>query len=47
MDLSVVIPVHNEALSINILFERLVKAVGGLNNIAYEIIFINDGSTDR
>jgi polyisoprenyl-phosphate glycosyltransferase len=47
MDLSIIIPVHNEALNIRTLLERLTKTASSLNNITYEIIFINDGSSDR
>ena len=46
MDISVVIPLYNEDESIPELFawiERVMKA----NNFSYEVIFINDGSTDR
>ncbi len=41
--LSVIIPVYNEELNIEKLFGRLGNA---LNNISYELIFVNDGSTD-
>ena len=46
MDISVVIPLYNEDESIPELYawiERVMKA----NNFSYEVIFINDGSTDR
>ena len=43
---SVVIPVYNEELGLAELFARLYPALDKLN-IAYEIIFVNDGSTDR
>ena len=46
MELSVIIPVYNEELSLPALFARLYPALDKLN-IAYEIIFINDGSRDR
>jgi undecaprenyl-phosphate 4-deoxy-4-formamido-L-arabinose transferase len=44
--LSVVIPVYNEELGLAQLFSRLYPALDRLR-ISYEIIFINDGSTDR
>jgi undecaprenyl-phosphate 4-deoxy-4-formamido-L-arabinose transferase len=44
--LSVVIPVYNEELGLAALFARLYPALDKLN-IGYEVIFINDGSTDR
>jgi len=46
MDISVVIPLYNEEESLPELYswiERVMKA----NNFTYEIIFVNDGSTDR
>ena len=43
---AIIIPVYNEELSLPALFARLYPALDKLN-IAYEIIFINDGSTDR
>jgi glycosyltransferase involved in cell wall biosynthesis len=46
MTLSVVIPVYNEEENIRLLHERLKKALDPLNK-EYEILFIDDGSTDR
>ena len=46
MDISVVIPLYNEDESIPELYawiERVMKE----NGFSYEVIFINDGSTDR
>ena len=46
MDISVVIPLYNEDESLPELYawiERVMKS----NNFTYEIIFVNDGSTDR
>ena len=46
MDISVVIPLFNEAESLPELFdwiERVMRA----NGFSYEIIFVNDGSTDH
>ena len=46
MDISVVVPLYNEEESLPELFawiERVMKAHG----FTYEVIFINDGSTDR
>ena len=46
MDLSVVIPLYNEDESLPELYawiERVMQA----NNFSFEVIFINDGSTDR
>lgn len=44
--LSVVIPVYNEELGLQVLFDRLYPALDALK-LTYEIIFINDGSRDR
>ena len=46
MDISVVIPLYNEEESLPELFgwiERVMEA----NGFSYEVIFVNDGSTDR
>jgi len=44
--LSIVIPVYNEQENIKRLYEQLVKASQQINR-PYEIIFIDDGSTDQ
>ncbi len=46
VEISVVIPVYNEEQSLAALFARLYPALDALG-IPYEVIFINDGSTDR
>ena len=46
MDISVVIPLYNEDESIGELFSW-VKRVMEANGFSYEVIFVNDGSTDR
>jgi undecaprenyl-phosphate 4-deoxy-4-formamido-L-arabinose transferase len=46
MKLSVVIPVYNEEAGLAALFARLYPALDALA-IAYEVIFVNDGSRDR
>ncbi|HET8586210.1 MAG TPA: glycosyltransferase [Casimicrobiaceae bacterium] len=45
-DLSVVIPVYNEEAALAALFARLYPALDSLG-VAYEVIFVNDGSRDR
>ena len=45
MDVSVVVPVFNEAENIDALFNRLENTLEQLD-IDYEIIFVNDGSSD-
>lgn len=44
MQLSVVIPVHNEAENIAAVSEEIAAALG--DEIAYELIFVDDGSID-
>ncbi|MEO5764657.1 MAG: glycosyltransferase [Casimicrobiaceae bacterium] len=46
ISLSVVIPVYNEEAGLAALFARLYPALDALH-IAYEVLFINDGSRDR
>lgn len=45
-DISIVIPVYNEEACLPVLFSRLYPALDALGK-PYEIIFINDGSSDR
>ncbi len=44
-ELSVVIPVYNEAAGLTALFARLYPALDALR-VPYEVIFVNDGSRD-
>lgn len=46
VQLSVIIPVHNEALSLPSFFNTLIPVLEALG-IAYEIIAVDDGSTDE
>ncbi len=45
LDISVVIPVYNAEKTIEICVSSVIKELQG-NNLKYEIILINDGSTD-
>lgn len=45
--LSVVIPVYNETESLRSLHSEVDAALRGLTTAGYEIIFVDDGSTDR
>ncbi|MDC0303760.1 glycosyltransferase family 2 protein [Flavobacteriales bacterium] len=47
MTLSVVIPVYNEEANVQVLYQRLVAVVVGLNLTETELVFVNDGSTDN
>jgi dolichol-phosphate mannosyltransferase len=47
MTLSVVIPVYNEEANVQLLYQRLVAVLAGLNLTETELVFVNDGSTDN
>jgi len=44
MNLSVVVPVHNEAENLKPLLEEICKALDGVRD--FEVIYVDDGSTD-
>lgn len=46
VDISVVVPLFNEEENIPELYKRLTNVLGGLSR-KYEVIFVNDGSTDN
>ncbi|HHT9118844.1 MAG TPA: glycosyltransferase family 2 protein, partial [Candidatus Hypogeohydataceae bacterium YC38] len=46
LGLSIVVPFFNEEKNLEELYGRLSSVLGGLNK-DYEIIFVNDGSTDN
>ena len=46
MDISLVIPLYNEAESLPELTEWITRVMNA-NKFSYEILFINDGSTDN
>ena len=46
MDISVIVPLYNEEESLPEL-EQWIRRVMDENGFSYEIIFVNDGSTDR
>jgi dolichol-phosphate mannosyltransferase len=45
MDLSVVVPVHNEAENLQPLLREITQALEGVRE--YEIVYVDDGSTDE
>ena len=45
MDISVIVPLYNEAESLPEL-EAWIERVMSANGFSYEVIFVNDGSTD-
>lgn len=46
IDISVIIPIHNEEENIPALYERLSQVLGEMQ-LVYEMMFVNDGSRDR
>jgi len=44
---SVVVPVHNEEGTVALLCARIKEAMDGIAPGRYEVIFVDDGSTDR
>ncbi len=45
--LSVVAPVLNEAAVISAFYDRMRQVVDALSSMSYELIFVDDGSTDE
>ncbi|MBQ5476977.1 MAG: glycosyltransferase, partial [Bacteroidaceae bacterium] len=45
MDISVVVPLYNEEESLPELYSWIERVMRE-NNFSYEVIFVNDGSTD-
>lgn len=43
---SIVVPVFNEVDGIDAFYSRLKKVVDSLSSISYEIVFVDDGSSD-
>jgi len=46
MDISVIVPLYNEDESLEKLYEWIQRVMTS-NQFTYEVIFVNDGSTDR
>ncbi len=46
VEISIIVPCYNEEEGLELLFERLFKVLNHLN-LSYEIVCIDDGSTDR
>lgn len=44
--ISVLIPCHNEEKSLPLLYPELVKLMDSISNYEWELMFVNDGSTD-
>ena len=45
MDISIIVPLFNEAESLPKLYEWIARVMKE-NKFSYEVIFVNDGSTD-
>ena len=46
MDITVIVPLYNEEESLPELY-AWIERVMNANGFSYEVIFVNDGSTDR
>ncbi|MGE0757167.1 MAG: glycosyltransferase, partial [Pirellulaceae bacterium] len=46
MDVSVVVPVFNEQDNIPLVYQQLIDVLG-MTSRSFEIVFVDDGSTDR
>ncbi|MDJ0601888.1 MAG: glycosyltransferase family 2 protein [Crocosphaera sp.] len=46
VEISIIVPCYNEEQGLDLLFERLLRVLNGLN-LSYEIVCIDDGSKDR
>ena len=47
MNVSVIIPVKNEAENVAALFHEIRNVLANQEDLVYEIIFVDDGSSDR
>ena len=45
--ISIIIPAYNEEETLDYLFERLTCTINGLNKYDFEVLFVNDGSSDN
>ena len=45
--LSIIVPCYNEEESLPLFYEEVLKTVKKMRNVAVEIIFIDDGSSDK
>lgn len=46
VDLSIVVPVHNEADNLAVLYKRLRAVLENIDESTWEMVFVNDGSSD-
>ena len=45
--ITILVPAYNEEDVLNMLYERVSKIMNSLSNYNFEMLFINDGSTDK
>lgn len=45
--ITVIVPVHNEERNISLIHDRLSEVLNALSRYQYELIFVDDGSTDK
>lgn len=45
--ISIIVPCYNEEKSIPFFYKEISKVIKKMNNVNFEIIFLNDGSTDK
>ena len=45
--ISILIPVYNNSLTLNLLYKRILLTIKSIKNFKYQIIFVNDNSKDN
>ncbi len=45
--ISVIVPCYNEEETVNLFYQEINKTINNLNNYKFELIFVNDGSSDN
>ncbi len=45
--ISVIVPCYNEEETVNLFYQEINKTINSLNNYKFELIFVNDGSSDN
>ena len=45
--ISVIVPCYNEEESLSLFYKEISKVINKMNNVSFEIIFIDDGSRDK
>ena len=47
LNLSIIVPCYNEQEVISICYQKITEVLKSISDLTYEIIFVNDGSTDN